>query len=127
NKFTRINDDFYPAIVIIEIEIQDQNARLCSDQYAHFVGDHQSVGTADLLDVKKQYDAFPQALEFSRFERTQESQVCYRVLPDIIGDGLILDDTAAIPCFDVRDHGAFWMYPPACDARGDLSGSFFVR
>jgi len=43
----------------IEIEIQDQNARLCSDQYAHFVGDYQSVGAADLLDVEKQYDAFP--------------------------------------------------------------------
>ena len=34
-------------------------------------------------------------------KRAEEPQLRYRVLPDIIGDGLILDDPPTIPGFDV--------------------------
>jgi hypothetical protein len=86
------------------------------------------MGTVDLLGVEKQYDTFPQTLKFSLIERPQEPQVCYRILPNVIGNGLILDDPAAIPGFDVREHGGFSGYILLHGgAASGLSGRSFIR
>ena len=62
DEFAGIDDNFDPAIIIIQVEIQNQNASLRCDHHMHFIGDDQPVRAAYLLGMKKQRDAFTQAL-----------------------------------------------------------------
>src|SRR3954453_1160199 len=103
-EFAGINDNFNPAIVVFEAQIQDQDASLRRDCYLHFPGDGKAVSAVYLLCMEKQCGKLAQAGNLSRIQTAQELQPLKRRPPKIVRNGLVFKNTVLIPPFEIPVH-----------------------
>ena len=81
HEFAGIQNDFRPAFIPIQIQVQNQHARLYRDRQPRAVIKVEIACAVDGLFGEKQNDPLLQARAFAGIERTGEAVIGQRALP----------------------------------------------
>ena len=60
HELVRVDDDFDPAVVVLDSQFEDQDAGLDRDAELHLLVEFQAAGPRDLLAVHEQDRQFPE-------------------------------------------------------------------
>ena len=104
HELVRIDDHLDPAGVVVDVEIEDQDARLRGDQQRHRGVEHEPAGAVHRLRVQEQNHGPAQTLALVVRQTGQKRQLFERAPPQRRIEIRALDDAAAAPAPERVEH-----------------------
>jgi hypothetical protein len=92
-----VDDDAHPAVVEIQPEIEDRQARLQRDRDPDRVGQLEAAGRGNLLLVQEQHHQLAQAARVVGRQAGEKGQLRDDAAPESLVDGRALDHALAAP------------------------------